>query len=153
MTDLPPETPSPDGPAEVVPDDPFLSGAYRRILRTTIALSIIATIGSVLVSWRSSAGVAAGSLIACLSFVWLHQGAEMLVRRMLPAAGTPSKFWLLLSFPARYLLIIGAAYVILKSYPGMRVGFIVGLVLPVLAMMCEAGFEAFSNSSKDQSPK
>jgi len=81
-------------------------------------------------------------VIACLSFMWLHQGAEMLVRRMLPAAAKASKLWILLSFPARYLAVIGLSYVILKSYPGMRVGFIIGLVLPVLAMMCEAAYEA-----------
>ncbi len=153
MTDLQPEASPESQPAEPVADDPFLSGAYRRILRITIALSIAGTIVATLISWRSGMGVAAGSLIACLSFVWLHQGAEMLVRRMLPGSGIPSKFWLLLSFPARYFVVIAAAYVILKSYPGMRVGFIVGLVLPVMAMMCEAVYEAFSSGNKVQSPK
>jgi hypothetical protein len=95
-------------------------------------------------------GLATGSLVACLSLVFLHQGAEMLVRRMLPAGGKPSKFWLFLSFPARYLMVIGVAYVILKSYPGMRLGFMIGLVMPVISMMCEAGYEAFSSGSKDQ---
>jgi hypothetical protein len=150
--DLQPEASPPEAPSsEPVAEDPFLSGAYRRILRTTIALSVAATIAAMLISWQSGLGLAAGSFIACLSFVWLHQGAEILVRRMLPGSGIPSKFWLLLSFPARYFVVIAAAYVILKSYPGMRVGFIVGLVLPVLAMMCEAAYEAFSNRS--HSPK
>jgi hypothetical protein len=152
MTDLQPDASPPEEPiAEPVPDEPFLSGAYRRILHTAIALSIAATLAAALINWRSAAGLAAGSLIGCLNFVWLHQGAEMLVRRMLPGPEIPSKFWLLLSFSARYSVVLAAAYVILKSHPGMRVGFIVGLVLPVVAMMCEAAYEAFSNSS--HSPK
>jgi hypothetical protein len=133
-----------------VPDDRFLSGAYSRILRTSIALSITATLIASFFSRLSGMGLGTGSLVACLNLVWLHQGAEMLVRRMLPAAVMPSKFWLFLSFPARYLMVIGAAYVILKSHPGMRLGFIIGLVVPVIAMMCEAGYEAFSSGNKDQ---
>ena len=65
----------------------------------------------------------------------------------------PSRFWIIQSFPVRYFVVIAAAYVILKSYPGMRVGFIVGLVLPILAMMCEAGYEALFSTKKSQSPK
>ena len=131
--------------AQPVPDDPFLSGAYHRILRTTIILSVASAVIATAFNRRTGAGLAIGSFLACLSFMWLHQCAEMLVRRMLPADGTSSKFWILLSFPTRYFVIIAAAYVILKSYPGMRMGFVVGLVMPVLAMMCEAWYEAFSN--------
>ena len=38
--------------------------------------------------------------------------------------------------------MIGVAYVILKSYPQLLIGFIVGLVLPVLAAMGEGIYEA-----------
>jgi ATP synthase I chain len=162
MNDLPPEavppkTPPSDPPAnpisdpvppQVVPDDPFLSGAYRRILRTSIVLSVTASIAAAVMNRQTGLGIAVGSSIACLNFVWLHQGVDVLVRRMLPVPGRPSRFWVLQSFPVRYFVVIAAAYVILKSYPGMRVGFIVGLALPVLAMMCEAAFEAFSSINK-----
>jgi hypothetical protein len=140
-----PETPSPAEPIpqEPVSDDPFLSGAYRRILRITIILSVIASMAATIISHQAGLGTAAGAFIASLSFIWLHQGADLLVRRMLPAAAKRSKFWILLSFPARYFVVFAVSYVILRGYPGMRVGFIVGLVLPVLAMMCEAAYEAF----------
>jgi hypothetical protein len=139
----PPETPPVEPPSGPVPDDPFLSGAYRRILRTTVALSAMAIFAAAIISRPVSFGVAAGAFIASVSFIWLHQGAAMLVRHMLPAEANPSKFWILLSFPARYFVVIAVSYVILRGYPGMRGGFIVGLVLPVLAMMCEAAYEAF----------
>jgi hypothetical protein len=35
----------------------------------------------------------------------------------------------------------------------MRVGFIVGLVLPILAMMGEGAYEALFGTKKSQSPK
>lgn len=161
MNDLPPEdvppNPAPtDAPdpissdvsSQIVPDDPFLSGAYRRVLRTSIVLSVAASIAAAVMNRQAGIGVAVGSLISCLNFVWLHQGVDVLVRRMLPATEKPSRFWVLQSFPVRYFAVIAVAYVILKGYQGMRVGFIVGLALPVLAMMCEAAYEAFSSISK-----
>ena len=135
-------------PPQAVPDDPFLSGAYRRILQTSIVLSVAASIAAAVMNRQAGLGVALGSVIACLSFVWLHQGVDVLVRRMLPAPEKPSRFWVLQSFPVRYFVVIAIAYVILKGYQGMRVGFIVGLALPVLAMMCEAAYEAFSSINK-----
>ncbi len=162
MINQPPQMPSgapgnavpPDpGPPQAVPDDPFLSGAYRRILRTSIVLSVVASIVATIMNRQAGIGVAVGSLIACLNFVWLHQGADLLIRRMLPGFESPSRFWIIQSFPVRYFVVIAAAYVILKSYPGMRVGFIVGLVLPILAMMCEGAYEAFFSTKKSQSPR
>jgi hypothetical protein len=139
----PPEIQPAEPASGPLPDDPFLSSAYHRILRTSIALGAVAVCAGAIISRSVGLGVAAGALIACLSFVWLHQGTNMLVRHMLPSDEKPSKFWILLSFPARYFVVIAVSYVILNGYPGMRVGFIVGLVIPVLAMMCEAAFEAF----------
>jgi hypothetical protein len=161
MSDLPPEAVPPKTPSEspenpisdpvtphTVPDDPFLSAAYSRILRTSIVLSVAASAAAAVMHRQAGLGVAVGSSIACLNFVWLHQGVDVLVRRMLPTPEKPSRFWVLQSFPVRYFAVIVVAYVILKGYQGMRVGFIVGLALPVLAMMCEAAYEAFSSISK-----
>jgi hypothetical protein len=154
QADVPADLISSDtAPPQAIPDDPFLSGAYHRILRTSIVLSVAASIAATVMNRQAGIGVAVGSLIACLNFVWLHQGAELLVRRMLPGSGNPSRFWIIQSFPVRYFVVLAAAYVILKSYQGMRVGFIVGLVLPILAMMCEAVYEALFGTRKSQSPK
>ena len=147
-----PTSSDPD-PSQAVPDDPFLSGAYRRILRTSIVLSVTASIIAAVMNRHTGVGVAVGSLIACLNFMWLNQGAELLVRRVLPGSEKPSRFWIIQSFPVRYFVVLAAAYVILKSYPGMRVGFIVGLVLPILAMMSEGAYEALFSPKKTQSPK
>ena len=153
------DDPQPVEPEPIYPETPIspeteaqLSGAYRRIWQSAIALSILATlIATFFVSRPCGVGLAIGSLVAFINFVWLHHGTEMLVQRMLvPAKGGPSKFRLMFPFPGRYFLIIVVAYVILKSYPKMLIGFIVGLVLPVLAAMGEGIYEAVVISKTDQ---
>src|SRR6266568_7536012 len=139
--------------SQPVPMEERLSGAYARILRFAIVLSLGAVvIATVLAGWRSGLGVAIGSLIAYVNFVALHRGTERLVQRMLGAtnSGGSSRFRLAFPFPFRYLLVITAVYVILKSYPRLLVGFIVGLALPVLASMGEGIYEAVVISKTDQ---
>ncbi|MGZ4845595.1 MAG: ATP synthase subunit I, partial [Candidatus Angelobacter sp.] len=75
-------------PPNSTPPDPVieerLSGAYRRILRVAIALSVFGTLAAtLLVNWQSGLGLAIGSLLAYINFVWLHHGTERLVQRMI----------------------------------------------------------------------
>jgi ATP synthase I chain len=126
----------------------FLSGAYRRILRLTIVLSVVATITALLVNRESGVGIGAGSLLAYLNFAWLHHGTELLVQRMIAPSGTgPSRFGLMLAFAGRYTFVIAMAYVILKGYPNMRIAFVVGLAFPILAATCEGIYELFAGNT------
>ncbi|HEY2113843.1 MAG TPA: ATP synthase subunit I [Candidatus Angelobacter sp.] len=135
-----------------------LSGAYRRILRVAIVLSVVGSLAAALLfSWQSGLGLAIGALLAFINFVWLHRGTERLVERIVasnkPAeAGQskPRKVRFAFPFPLRYALMIAVAYVILKSYPGLLVGFIVGLILPILAAMGEGIYEALVIGRIDQ---
>src|SRR4051794_31637468 len=79
-----PEQETDSAPADPTPLDPGmeqrLSGAYRRILRLAITLSVAGTpVAALLFSWRSGLGLAIGSLLAYINFVWLHRGTERLV--------------------------------------------------------------------------
>jgi hypothetical protein len=138
------------GPPLSGPTEAFLSGAYRRIQRIAIVLSAAAAIAALLLfHWRAALGVAVGSVLAYLNLVWLHHGAELMVERMAaPAATRPSKLRLMLAFVFRYIFVIAIAYVILKGYPRMLVGFIVGLTFPILAAMCEGVYEAIVGSNQ-----
>ena len=135
-----------------------LSGAYRRILRVAIALSVAGTLLAVLFfTWQSGLGLAIGSLLAYINFVWLHRGTERLAERILASNKTtatdksePRKVRFAFPFPLRYALLIAVAYVILKSYPRLLIGFIVGLILPILAAMGEGIYEAVVISKIDQ---
>jgi ATP synthase I subunit len=136
-----------------------LSGAYARILRVAIALSIAGTlVAALLFTWQSGLGLAIGSLLAYVNFVWLHHGTERLVERIIasnrataaPTESTSRKVRFAFPFPLRYALLIAVAYVILKSYPRLLIGFIVGLILPILAAMGEGIYEALVISKIDQ---
>ena len=129
-----------------------LSGAYRRILRIAIALSVAGSMAATLLfSWRSGLGLAVGALLAFVNFIWLHHSTEKLVGRMISAGQSPPrKIRFAFPFPLRYILMIAVAYVILKSYPGLLIGFIVGLILPILAAMGEGIYEALVISRIDQ---
>ena len=135
-----------------------LSGAYGRILRVAIALSVAGTLVAALVfTWQSGLGLAIGALLAYVNFVWLHHGTERLVERIIASnkattdgESKPRKVRFAFPFPLRYALLIAVAYVILKSYPRLLIGFIVGLILPILAAMGEGIYEAVVISKIDQ---
>lgn len=164
---MPPEDAIPEqetdpAPASQTPLDPAmeerLSGAYRRILRVAIVLSVAGTLAAALLfTWQSGLGLAIGSLLAYINFVWLHRGTERLVERIIASNKTtaggetkPRKIRFRFPFPLRYALLIAVAYVILKSYPRLLIGFIVGLILPILAAMGEGIYEALVISKIDQ---
>lgn len=152
-------------PAVQTPPDPEmerrLSGAYSRILRLAISISVAATVAAALLfSWQSGLGLAIGSLLAYVNFVWLHRGTERLVERILASNQTavsseskPRKVRFAFPFPLRYALLIAVAYVILKSYPRLLIGFIVGLILPILAAMGEGIYEALVISKIDETSR
>jgi ATP synthase I subunit len=145
--------PAPPAQAPVDPAmEQRLSGAYRRILRVAIALSLAGSMAAMLLfSWQSGLGLAVGALLAFVNFVWLHHSTEKLVARMMAAGQSPPrKVRFAFPFPLRYALMIAVAYVILKSYPGLLIGFIVGLILPILAAMGEGIYEAVVIGRIDQ---
>jgi hypothetical protein len=138
-----------------------LSGAYGRILRVAIAFSVAGTLlAALMFTWESGLGLAIGSLLAYINFVWLHRGTERLVERIIASNQTttadkskPRKVRFGFTFLLRYGLLIAVAYVILKSYPRLLIGFIVGLILPILAAMGEGIYEAVVISKIDQASR
>src|ERR1700731_544636 len=137
-----------------------LSGAYRRILRIAIGLSVAGTLAAALFSWQSGLGLAIGSLLAYINFVWLHRGTERLIERMVgsnnaiaPDKTKPRKVRFAFPFPLRDGLLIAVAYVILKSYPRLLIVFIVGLILAILAAMGEGIYEAVVISKIDRASR
>jgi hypothetical protein len=113
-----------------------LSGAYGRILRVALVFSLAGTlVAALLFTWQSALGLAIGSLLAYINFVWLHRGTERLVERILASNKATTndksksrKLRFAFPFPLRYGLLIAVAYVILKSYPRLLIGFLTGEV-------------------------
>jgi hypothetical protein len=139
---------SSDNQAEV---QAFLSGAFQRIQSITIVLAVTAAIAATLLfGWRSALGTVIGSFVAYANLIWLHHGSAMMIERLLASlnktkAKPPSKLPLILSFTGRYVFVIAIAYVILRGFPSMLLGFVVALFFPILAAMCEGVYEACVN--------
>ena len=126
----------------------FYAGAERRIFRWLLALAVVvAVVAFAMQRWPFAWGFLAGAAVGAVNFRWLKASVSGMVDRMTaraeagqaPAksAGIVSKFLL------RYGLIAVVAYVILNSSAFSIYGFLVGLVLPIGAVMCEAGYEAY----------
>jgi uncharacterized membrane protein YhaH (DUF805 family) len=132
--------------------DRFLGAAYPRIVKLAVVLAAIAcAVSLLLTNWRGSMALVFGAAVGILNLVWLHRGADLMVRRMLDAGKNgPSKLRMALFFPLRYILVIAAVYAIVKGYPGVLVSFIVGLGLPVMAMIGESIYEAVVLSKRDR---
>ena len=132
--------------------DSFLGRAYPRIVRLALVFTAMAgAVSLLLANWRGSLALIFGAVVGILNLVWLHRGADLMVERMLGAGKSgPSKLRMLLFFPLRYILVIAAVYAILKGYPGVLVSFIVGLGLPVMAMIGESIYEAVVLTKRDR---
>ena len=131
----------------------YLDAAYPRIVKLAVVLTLVAAAASVfLVPWGSTAALLVGAIVGTLNLVWLHRGADLMIKRMLSSdENRPSNLRVLLFFPLRYILVIAAVYAILKGYPGVLVSFIVGLAVPVFALMGESIYEAVVLSKADHS--
>jgi hypothetical protein len=127
--------------------DAFLDRAYPRMVRIAVLLGLVGTIVAFVgFPVAASVGFAVGSAVTILNFVWLHQAAEALIGRMLSHSKTAgSRFRITLGFVGRYTLVGLIAYAIFQSSAYAFYGFLVALPLPIVAAMCEAAYEAFSN--------
>ena len=93
--------------------------------------------------WRTALGFALGCVVAYLNFHWLKRGVQDLADRIVQAGKAESSKGIVLRFVLRYVLMGLAAYGILTVSPASLYGLFAGLFLPVAAIACEAGYEAY----------
>ena len=122
----------------------FYSGALLRIRRFMLLLAP----SCVMVTWwkfgwQMAVGLACGCAIAYLNFHWLKRGVEALADRIVATSKSRSSRGIVARFLLRYALIALGAYVIFSVSPASLYGFLAGLFLPVVAIACEAAYEAY----------
>jgi hypothetical protein len=86
--------------------------------------------------WRWGLGFAGGAAAACLNFYWLERLAEALA----PDGRRPRKR-LLVVLATRYLLLGLAAYAIVKIFGLSLAAILLGLFVPVAAILVEILYE------------
>lgn len=126
----------------------FYQGAERRIFRWLLVLAITGLVVALAMQrWAFAGGFLAGAAVGGLNLGWLKSAVSGMVDRMVASAESgadpPRSRGIAAKFLLRYGLIALMTYVILNSSALSIYGFIAGLVLPVGALMCEAGYEAY----------
>jgi ATP synthase I chain len=132
--------PDPDSPAEQ-----FYGAAVSRILRTTLIVSLIAVVVALAIRGvRPALGVLIGSGLAYWNFRYLASSVNSLGERIVVGHSRESGGSIVFRFISRILLVGLAGYAIFLSSPGSLSGFLVGLCMPVPALMWEAAYEGFT---------
>ena len=134
-------------PAQLAPSpeaESFYAGAIGRI---THFMPVLALLGTALLWWRTGGFLAAGFVVGCLiayiNFYWLKRVVNAIAERA--ALGTPTghTHGIVARFLVRYALVAVAAYAILSLSVRSLHGLLVGLFLPVAAILCEAAYETY----------
>jgi hypothetical protein len=140
------------GQSDSVPDttsrqsaEAFYSNALTRIRSFMGVLAVVLTAAA---WWKfgrwPALGFLLGSVIAALNFHWLKSGVAHLADRVTNTGKAQSGKGMVVRFLLRYILLGGAAYAILTSFPASLRGLFAGLFLPVGAIACEAAYELYT---------
>lgn len=143
--DLPPEeTPGPP-PDPNSPAERFYGAAIKRIVRGILVLGIAGTVVA-LVAYgiRPGVGFFVGAGLAYWNFRSLVSAVNSLGERIVVGHSREKGSAIVVRFISRILLVGIAGYAIFLSWPGSLSGFLVGLCMPVPALIAEAGYDGFT---------
>lgn len=136
-------------------DEGYYRAAERRVEAFTLVVGLGASLGAGLRwSWPHGAGVAAGAALAWINYRWLKQGVGAMARlaaAQAEAASVRLPLRVYLKFFGRYVLLVGAIYVIFSRslLPGAAV--LGGLFTLVAGVILEIVYE-LARSGRAQSP-
>ena len=120
----------------------FYSGAAARIGRFILVLAAPAAIAVGLwLGWQAALGCVAGVAAGYYSFTSLERAVNALADRITGGGSQEHGGRIIGRLLLRYLLVAAIAFAIMSVSRGGLRGFLAGLCVPVLAMMCEAGYE------------
>jgi len=135
---------NPDTPAADLHLESIYVRAIPRMLRMMLGASVVLLVPAFrFYGWVGAIGFAAGTAVSYINFLALARGVESLVERIVTQHSQEKGRKIVLRFLARYGLVAAVAYAIFKGSALAFRGFLWGLCLPVVAMMIEAGVEAY----------
>ena len=138
-------TPPPESEQTAAASDRFFSSAIPRMMRFVLVLgSALTAVAAWRFGWVVAVGFAAGAFISYLSFRSLHSAVRALASRIVDSHQPERGYSLVNGFFLRYLLAGIIAYVIFTGSSQAFRGFLFGLCTPVVAMLAEAGYEAYT---------
>jgi hypothetical protein len=123
----------------------FYSRALERIHKFMLVLGFAALVtATIILGWRIGLGFAVGGAVSFLNFYWLKKVVAGVAAATVESGTPASSRGVVHRFLLRYFLMAMAAFVILTVSRESLYGFFTGLFLPVAAMLCEAGYEAYA---------
>ena len=125
-------------------DAAFYDRALRRIDRVSYVLAP-ALVAGVLAArgWRDALGCAAGALLSLVNLRLWKRAAAAITNTEKPAHGRSAAF-----FGLRYILLGGAAFVIIKYLEVSVLAVLAGLFISVAAIVLEIFYELIFTSHK-----
>jgi len=138
--DKPGPPPDPNSPAER-----FYGAAVTRIVHGILLLGVLGTVTAFVVyGIRTGISFLAGAALAYWNFRSLVSAVNSLGERIVAGHSQEKGSAIVFRFISRILLVGIAGYAIFLSWPGSLPGFLVGLCMPVPALIFEAGYEGFT---------
>jgi hypothetical protein len=118
-------------------DPAFFQRAIRRIFRSMLILAGAGALAALaLKGWRDALSFLAGAAGSYLNFYWLYRFVEALA----PGGSRPRR-WLMFFLATRYLLLGLGGYVIVKVFGLSLIAILIGLFVPVAAVIVEILYE------------
>jgi hypothetical protein len=127
--------------------------SYARTLRRIERLIVVAGVVCALAAlwplgWQLAAGILFGTLLGAVNFRWLAASVNAIGERIVHVESRERGAAVVVRGVGRIFLMALAAYVIfICSVPGL-VGFLTGLAMPVVAIMCEAVYEFVASNRR-----
>jgi hypothetical protein len=124
--------------------DKFFAGALKRIRRYMVAASAVGLVVClVLFRWPVAAGFLAGAIVSYVNHHWLERAVDALGERISTGESKERGGGIVLRAALRYAFIAIGAYVIFNVSRAGLYGFLGGVCLPIVAVVCEVAVEVF----------
>jgi hypothetical protein len=128
-------------------------GSYEATLRRVEWMIVAAGVVSATavlrpLGWALAVGVLLGTALAWINFRWLAASVNAIGERIVKVRSKERGAAVVMRGVGRIFLIALVAYVIFTCSIRGLVGFLAGLAMPVIAMMCEAVYEFVANDRR-----
>jgi hypothetical protein len=121
----------------------------RRVEWMTAAAGVVcAALVAWLLGWAPAAGILLGTVLGWINFRWLAASVNAIGERIVKGKSEERGAKVVARGMGRIFLIAVFAYVIFRYSVRGLVGFLAGLAMPVIAMMCEAVYEFVASNRR-----
>jgi hypothetical protein len=122
------------------------------VRRIEFLIGVVGAVGAAAVAWplgwAVAGGVVAGTVLGWINFRWLAASVNAIGERIVKVKSRERGAAVVARGVGRIFLIALVAYVIFTCSVRGLVGFLAGLAMPVIALMCEAAYEFVASNRR-----